>query len=86
MDKQRPMGINSQEELDTLIENNLGNPLDCFILLNYGLRSSKEIAFNDNGDYFIYNECDDTEEVIPYDSLMSSFIGKAIDNNALFKY
>lgn len=86
MNISHPQLISSQEELDSLIEDSLDNPLDCFVRLNYGLRSSKEITFNDNGDYCITNECDDSEEIIPHDSLMSSFIGEAIDNNDLYTY
>ena len=81
-----PQLIHSQEELDSLIEGNGNDPFNCFVLLNHGLRSSKEISFNDNGDYFIYNDCDGSEETIPHDCLMSSFIGEAIDSKALFAY
>ena len=86
MENQSPIRITSQEQLDALIEDGLNNPLDCFILLNYGLRSSKEITFNDYGDYCVYNECDDSEEIIPHDSFMSSFFGEAIIKGALYSY
>lgn len=86
MENQSPIKILSQEQLDDIIEKGLNNPLDCFVLLNYGLRSSKEITFNDYGDYCVYNECDDSEEIIPHDSLMSSFLGEAINKGALYSY
>lgn len=86
MENQSPIKILSQEQLDTLIEDGLNNPLDCFVLLNYGLRSSKEITFNDYGDYCVYNECDNSEEIIPHDSFMSSFLGEAINKGALYSY
>lgn len=86
MKNQSPIRITFQEQLDALIEDGLNNPLDCFVLLNYGLRSSKEITFNDYGDYCVYNECDDSEEIIPHDSFMSSFLGEAIIKGALYSY
>lgn len=60
--------------------------LSCFVQLNFGLRSSKDISFDDNGDYSIYNGIDDTEEIIEHDNLMSSFIGEALEKGALYKY
>lgn len=84
---QLPQKINSQQELDKLIRTREGgNPLDVFIQLNLGLRSSKEISFNDKGDYYIYNEIDDSEELIPHNNLMKSFIGESISKGALYKY
>lgn len=87
MKSQRPQKINSQKELDDLIKNIKGDyPLECFILLNFGIRSSKEISLNENNDYNIYNEIDDSEETIVHSQLMSSFIGEAISKGALYKY
>ena len=86
MKSKRPRKINSQEGLDELIKKEKGNPLDCFVLLNYGIRSSKEISLNDNDDYCIYNECDDSEEIIVHSNLMSTFIGEAISKGVLYKY
>lgn len=37
------MKILSQKQLDRLIEKNSDRLLDCFVLLNYGLRSSKNL-------------------------------------------
>lgn len=79
--------INSQKELDDLIKNVKGGyPLECFVLLNFGARSSKDISLNENNDYHIYNEVDDSEETIVHSQLMSSFIGEAISKEALYKY
>lgn len=87
MKNQHPQKINSQKELDDLIKNVKGSyPLECFILLNFGIRSSKEISLNENNDYNIYNEIDDSEETIVHSQLMSSFIGEAISKGALYKY
>ena len=79
--------IKSQKMLDELLDKQEnGSPLDCFILLSFGLRSSKEISFNDNRDYYVYNECDDSEEIIAHGNLMNTFIGEAINKQALYKY
>lgn len=84
---QRPQKISSQSELDDLIRKVKGGyPLQCFVLLNFGARSSKDISLNENNDYHIYNEIDDSEETIVHSQLMSSFIGEAISKGALYKY
>lgn len=77
--------INNQEELDSLIEQK--ENLSCFISLAEGMaRSSKDISFDENGDYEVYNEIDDTDEVIPHDRLSQSSIGEALEKGALYKY
>ena len=87
MKSQRPQKINSQKELDDLIKNVKGGyPLECFVLLNFGLRSSKDISFNENNDYYVYNTVDDSEEIIVHSQLMNSSIGEAISIGALYKY
>lgn len=87
MKNPRPQKINSQKELDDLIRKVEGGyPLECFVLLNFGMRSSKDISLNENNDYQVYNEIDDSEETIVHSKLMSSFIGKAISKGALYKY
>lgn len=76
MKSQHPQKINSQKELDDLIKNVKGGyPLECFVLLSFRLRSPKDISFNENNDYHIYNEVDDSEETIVHSQLMRSFIG-----------
>ena len=80
------MKILSQKQLNRLIEKNPDKSLDCFVLLNYSLRSSKSITF-DGDSYYIYNEIDDTEETISHDKLMDSFpIGEAIKKGVLYSY
>lgn len=87
MKNQRPQKINSQKELDDLIKNVKGGyPLECFVLLNFGVRSSKDVSLNENNDYHIYNEIDDSEEIIVHSQLMNSFIGEAISKGAFYKY
>lgn len=83
----RPQKIDSQEKLDRIIKNiKEGYPLECFILLKHNLRSSKFISLNPNGDYYIYHECDDTEEIVNHSTLMDTFIGRAIQDGAFYKY
>ena len=80
------MKILSQKQLDRLIEKNSDRSLDCFVLLNYGLRSSKSLTF-DGDSYYIYNEIDDSENIVKHDKLMDSFpIGEAIKKGVLYSY
>ena len=80
------MKILSQKQLDRLIEKNPDRSLDCFVILNYGLRSSKSITF-DGDSYYIYNEINDSENIIKHNKLMDSFpIGEAIKKGALYTY
>lgn len=85
MKKQTPQKISSQEELDLLLDKNEGI-LYCFIALNFGCRSSKDIHLNEKGDYEIISYIDDSEETIKHDDLMKSFIGEAISKGALYRY
>lgn len=78
--------ITTQEQLNQMIDNADEGILECFILLNGGLRSSKDISYNDENSYYIYNEMDDSDEVIDFNKLKDSFIGEAITKGALFAY
>lgn len=89
MENQRSQRINSQQELDKLLKEKkekFDAFLECFILLNYGLRSSLDIYLMDNGDYDVIDECDGSEEVIRHDDFARSYIGEAIQKGALYKY
>lgn len=87
MKKKKLIQIQTQEELDNLIKKQKeGYPLECFVQLNFGVRSSKFISLDENNDYYVYNECDDSEEKIPHGNLMSTLIGEAITKGALYKY
>ena len=78
--------ILSQEQLDRLISEDSDKSLDCFVRLNYGLRPSKSIT-SDGDSYYIYNEIDDSENIVKHDKLMDSFpIGEAIKKRALYTY
>lgn len=82
--------INSQKQLDNLIkkeQKKSDSPLECFVQLNFGIRSSKGISLDEEGRfYLVYHESDDTEEEISYDSLMGSSIGKALSAGALYTF
>ena len=58
---------------------------DFFILINYGLRSSKRIWWN--GTYFlVYNFIDDSEQKLtPEELYTKSNIGVAIERGACYK-
>jgi len=50
--------IESIEELKKLAQQEGG--CDCFIALNFGLKSSKHVTFNDKK-FYVFNFIDDTE-------------------------
>lgn len=85
--KRQPQRIETQEQLDKLLrKRNSEYPLGCFIQLNFGIRSSKDISRNENGDYWIFNEIDGSEELVLHDKFMESFFGEAMSKGALYKY
>lgn len=89
MENQKPQRINSQQELDELLKEKkekFDAFLECFILLNYGLRNSVDIYLMDNGNYHVIDECDGSEEVIRHDDFTRSYIREAIQKGALYKY
>lgn len=87
MKKKKLIQIKTQEELDNLIKKQkAGYPLECFVQLNFGIRSSKFISLDEDYNYYVYNECDDSEEKISHSNLMTTFIGEAISKGALYKY
>ena len=64
--------------------------LDCFILLNGGLRSSKHIWYEEESNLFaVTNEIDDTHQEMTPDEIMDqemTNIGEAMVKGALIKY
>ena len=61
--------------------------LECFILLNGGLRSSKYIRYRpEDNSFYVFNYIDDSEDVLTerqiFDSACSN-IGEAIEKGAL---
>lgn len=79
--------IGTQNELDNILRKADGTPLEFYVLLKGGLRSSKNINFDEDENYEVQNEIDGSEEVIEHDKLMQSFpIGKAIAQGAFFQW
>lgn len=78
--------IKSLDELKTLASNN-ERPLEVFIQLNFGARSSKRIDYNRNTDYWhIFNEIDDTEQELHTEELAEKTnIIKALEGGALYQ-
>ena len=63
------------------------NGLDCFILLNGGLRSSKHIRFHpDDNSFYVLNLIDDSEQKLTEAQILDSAytnIGEAMKKGAL---
>lgn len=79
--------VNSLDELKQMCD---GVTKDFFILLNFGIRSSKDISYNKDTDtFYILNEIDDTEQELNSQTIMDeeyTNIGKAITLGALYAY
>ena len=70
------------------ISKKTGNGIDCFIALNGGLRSSKNIYWNGKK-YEILNEIDGTIQKLTEKQIMDSKftnIGEALQKQALYQY
>lgn len=83
--------IESQQELDAILQKNYddgqGELASLFVLLNCGLRSSKDVCFeNDCKDYFVYNYIDDTNEIVKHDEIGKNILGEALKKGALYLY
>ncbi len=65
------------------------NGLDCFILLNGGLRSSKHIRYySDGNSFYVLNLIDDSEQELTEAQILDSGysnIGEAMKKGALIK-
>lgn len=77
--------INSQEELDKRLKET-DSTVYCYVRLNYGLKSSKDITLTEEGDYNVFNGIDNSEEIIKHSDLAKSFIGEAISKGAFYEY
>ena len=81
--------INSLEELDKYLDNNLGDPIDCFIAFKGSVKSSKSICKIEDGKYSILNEIDDTEDILTSQEIFDeelTHIGKAMKLNSFYTY
>ena len=85
MVKQKPKDrrIRTIAQLKKLAEEGM----ECFILLNGGLRSSKFISYNpDDNSFYIFNYIDDSEQELTEIQILSSDysnIGEAMKKGAL---
>lgn len=79
--------ISTIEELKTA--SNVDGGAEFFILLNYGLRSSKHIDYDEDTDKFwVLNMIDDSEQTLTPEQIMDKSItniGYAMDNGAFFQ-
>ena len=79
--------IKTIEQLKELAKNE--NGLDCFILLNGGLRSSKHIRYYpDDNSFYVFNLIDDSEQELTEAQILDggySNIGEAMKKGALIK-
>lgn len=67
--------FDEQHECDTAV---------CSILLNGGFKSWKNISFDGDHYWWVYNEIDETEDEFATDEeLMNSIVGEAIKKHAL---
>jgi len=75
--------IKNIEQLKELAKNGL----DCFILLNGGLRSSKHIRFHpEDNSFYVLNLIDDSEQELTESQILDSAytnIGEAMKKGAL---
>ena len=75
--------IKTIEQLKELAKNGL----DCFILLNGGLRSSKHIRFHpEDNSFYVLNLIDDSEQELTESQILDSAytnIGEAMKKGAL---
>lgn len=88
-----PMKIDNIEQLKKICEETkelIGDQLDCYIMLNYGIRSSKTFLFQEDTSLVVVNEIDGTyTHINSIDKLMTSKktnIGKAMESGAFFVF
>ena len=77
--------IRTIEQLKELAKDKAG--LDCYILLNGGLRSSKHIRYYpDDNSFFVWNLIDDSEQELTESQILDreyTNIGEAMEKGAL---
>ncbi|MHC4759160.1 MAG: hypothetical protein ACYTE8_10930 [Planctomycetota bacterium] len=83
MTKTKDKRIRTIEQLKELAKNGM----DCFILLNGGLRSSKHIRYYpDDNSFYVLNLIDDSEQELTESQILDSAytnIGEAMEKGAL---
>jgi len=83
--KTKDKRIRTIKQLKELAKKEMG--LDCFILLNGGLRSSKHIRYySDDNSFFVLNLIDNSEQELTESQILDSAysnIGEAMKKGAL---
>lgn len=75
------------ESLEDLKKQSKGKALECFITLNGGARSSKNIEYFEHTNSFaVFHNIDDELEMLSEKQFTNSFTGKALIVGALYKY
>ena len=86
MTKTKDKRIRTIEQLKELAKD---DGLDCYILLNGGLRSSKHIRYYpDDNSFYVFNLIDDSEQELTEVQILDSGysnIGEAMKKGALIK-
>lgn len=81
LNKNNMKKVNSINELKQLD----GECSDFFILLNFGLKSSKTISF-DGEFFYVFNDIDGSEVALTETELKNSIIGEAINKGSFYQY
>lgn len=86
----RKRKITRVKSLDELKQICNGRMKNFFIQLSFGIRSTKAISYDRSTDkFYIVNFIDDSEQELSSKEIMdenNSYIGKAIEFDALYKY
>jgi len=76
--------ITSLDELKSLFTGeHETDTAECSVLFEGGFKSWKSIAYLGNGQWFVLNQIDESEQELTDEQLMDSAIGYAMPNNAL---
>ena len=80
--------VNSLDELKKMLSD--GRTKEFFILLNFGIRSSKSISYNKATDtFYILNEIDNSDQTLNSKQIMNkdyTMIGEAIKLGVFYAY
>jgi len=79
--------VNNVNELVDILKSNGGDvPCDFFISLIGNGRSSKSIQLLDDDTLSVWNEIDDTEDIIKLNNLNTTNLGLAMSKGNFYKY
>lgn len=76
------------KDLEQLKKRAAKGPIEVFLLLNFGLRSSKDLSYNKETDtWSIFNYIDDTSQTLKTEELSDNTnIIEALEKKALYQY